>query len=294
MDYSFEGKLKKRVTFILATKNRAKALNQALKNIKQYKKKNDELIVVDGGSADNSLQIIRNNSDFIDLFISEPDISPTHATNKAILVSHGKYIKPLSDDDLIYPKSLEKAIDILESHPEVDVLVCGGVFYNLDNKSRIILYPPIGTNYGSKVEDLFNYGGAGIGMIFRKSILARVGLLPLTWISDTSFLALCIASHCVVRFCRIKLFYARLHNNNIIFTKSKEISEETFELLKKYASKSFLWRYWFNRLLFKHPILNPVLFLPIQIYKIIRGFFKVSPKSPNSSTDKYIWDGGFS
>lgn len=287
---------KKRITFILPTRNRAGVLDRALKNAKKLKNKNDELIVIDGGSQDNTLQIIKKYSKLINIFISEPDISSSHAANKAILLSQGEYIKLLADDDIIYPGALKRAINILKKNPEIEVLVCGGIFEDVKNKTKVVLYAPVGSNYGDSIEDVFNYGGSSTGMIIRKSTIAKAGLFPLTWIADTSFLVLCIANNCIVKFCRIKLFYAELHENNIRSVRSKEINSETFSLLKVYASKSFYWRSRLNILLYHYPMLNFMFFLPLLVFKTIRTFFyhPKRPKPPNLPMDKYIWDGGFS
>ena len=148
----------KRVSYILITKNRAKFLKKALKRMKKLKKNNDELIVIDGLSSDSTQEIINHYKDIIDKYISEPDINPTHALNKGILLASGTYIKNITDDDIYYAKAMEKAIKIMEANPNIDTLECGGVLYLTAIKKIRVIYREPGINFGKSVNDIFYHG----------------------------------------------------------------------------------------------------------------------------------------
>ena len=74
----------KRVSFILITKDRQDHLNKMINTLNKIKNNNDEIIVVNGGNADISNELVSAH-------IKEPDISPGHAVNKGILIAKGKY-----------------------------------------------------------------------------------------------------------------------------------------------------------------------------------------------------------
>jgi len=86
--------------------------------------KNWECIIVDDGSTDNSFQITsnfcKNNERF--RIIQQPNSGPSVARNKAIRNSKGKYILPLDADDLISATYISKAVEVLESKPNVKVV----------------------------------------------------------------------------------------------------------------------------------------------------------------------------
>src|SRR3990167_3682992 len=96
---SFDSFSKKRVSYILITKNKARYLEKTLKQLKKVKKGVDELIVIDGASSDKTPEILRRYRATIDLLVSEEDLGGTQAANKGILLAHGKYVKEMTDND---------------------------------------------------------------------------------------------------------------------------------------------------------------------------------------------------
>ena len=201
----FDAYASKRVSFILTTKNRAERLDRVLTLAQEYVKPEDELIIVDGLSTDHTVEVINRHSDIVDILISEPDLNASHALNKGILLSRGKYIRPICDDDVLHPEAMEQAIRVLEEHPEVDLLVCGGT-----RQKEECIYPfylPPGTDYGRSVEDLFRYGVCGAGFIIRRSAISLIGLIPMGVATDGAFVAQSISRGGNVKFCRINLFH---------------------------------------------------------------------------------------
>lgn len=180
--------LKIRVSYIIATKNRAKFLKKTLQNIREFITKQDELIIMDGGSTDGTKKLITENKDIITYFESEKDFGEAHALNKAILHSKGKYIKTLTDDDYIYPQAMEYAISVMEKNPDIDALQCGGesYIYNPDSKKEeILFYEQVfpGVEIARDLLHVTTYCPCGLGLVFRRRIIARTGLF------DTSFRA---------------------------------------------------------------------------------------------------------
>ena len=84
----------KRGSFIYITKNRKELFNKKLLELKNIKDQNDEIIVINGGDSDI-------NDPDIDIYIKEPDISPGHGFNKGAMISKGRYLRPITDDDIL-------------------------------------------------------------------------------------------------------------------------------------------------------------------------------------------------
>src|SRR3990167_5899291 len=126
---SFDKFSTKRVSYIFSTKNRPVLFEKSLRRIRSIVKPEDELIVIDCSTNEQTLTIIKKYKRFIDKYIHETDMSPGQGNNKGILVSKGKYIKLITDDDIFFSTAMEKAINIMEKNPKIDILECGGILY---------------------------------------------------------------------------------------------------------------------------------------------------------------------
>jgi glycosyltransferase involved in cell wall biosynthesis len=86
--------------------NQGSYLEQTIDSVTNQNKINLEYIIIDGGSTDNSLDIIKNSSHKIDYWISEIDSGQSNAINKGLLIAKGNIINWLNSDDFYYPCAL--------------------------------------------------------------------------------------------------------------------------------------------------------------------------------------------
>ncbi len=95
-----------KISIITVTKNSEKFLQENLDSLKKQNYKNFELIVIDGASNDKTLDIIKNNTDLITNWLSEPDEGLYYAMNKGLKLCKGDVIGILNSDDIYDPKAL--------------------------------------------------------------------------------------------------------------------------------------------------------------------------------------------
>ncbi len=301
---SFEVYESKRVSFVMTTKNRAEALDRALALSREYVKPEDELIIIDGHSTDHALSAIGRYADLADIFVSEPDKSAAHAFNKGIMLARGKYIKNIADDDVLHPEAMEEAIQVLEKHPEVDVLICGGTVQRGESCKTVCLPP--GTNYGKSVEDVFTYGAKGVGFILRRSALSKIGLCnPIAPLADHEFILQAISRGANVKFCRINLYHHPILEHSHARRLGKQMKIDSLRLRKQYCSTGSYYRYRI-RYLRRQYLIFRLLIWPFHIIKLfqkkssrlIRRFslsLRTQDNAQNLSDNvEYTWDGGFS
>lgn len=199
------------VSYVISTKNRADHLAKTLANVREFITPGDELIIADGGSTDGTLELVQANADLVTTFISAPDAGEAHGFNRAILESRGRLIKFLSDDDYYYPDAMRQCIDYLDDHADIDALVAGGVSYVVDEKGnkRFLCNHglPEGVTYDDCTGANWTASIAGPGIIVRRDVLARVGLLEnRKKMVDIDFIARLLAHRVRVKYIDCRLF----------------------------------------------------------------------------------------
>lgn len=99
-----------------------------------------EYIVVDGGSKDGSLELIRASADIVDAFVSEPDAGTSDALNKGVRMSHGTYLWFLNADDWLEPGALAAVLDRLAALGQRDdLMLIGSTRYVTGDGAEIAL-----------------------------------------------------------------------------------------------------------------------------------------------------------
>lgn len=200
-----------RVSYVLATRNRAAALDRALGRARHLVTPDDELIVVDGGSTDGTSGVVAAHGDLVTRFVSEPDAGEAHALNRGLLLARGRIVKPLTDDDEIDPAAMARTVALLETHPEIDALVCGGEARTIDPQGREgrveYRYLPTGLRLRDDVTHVLDYTQCGLGLVLTRRALERAGLFDPTFRAvDTDYMARLIASGAEVRYFNVRLF----------------------------------------------------------------------------------------
>lgn len=96
--------------------NSAEFIRDALDSILAQDYPRLELIVMDGGSADATLDILRTYGDRIQ-WHSEKDDGQSDALNKGFALAKGDLLTWLNADDLLYPGSIQHSVGLFEAHP---------------------------------------------------------------------------------------------------------------------------------------------------------------------------------
>jgi glycosyltransferase involved in cell wall biosynthesis len=109
------------VSIITVCLNSEEYLEQTIESVSRQSYGNIEYIVVDGGSEDATLEILRKHQDRISLWVSEPDDGIYDAMNKGLALCKGEIIGMINSDDWYLPTAVEEIVRAVTEHPEADV-----------------------------------------------------------------------------------------------------------------------------------------------------------------------------
>jgi len=110
------------VSIITPSFNQARYLEQTIKSVISQGYPNLEYIIIDGGSKDGSVDIIRKYADQLTYWISEPDNGQGEAINKGFTRARGEIVSWLNSDDLYAPDAISQAVEVLTGNPELGMV----------------------------------------------------------------------------------------------------------------------------------------------------------------------------
>lgn len=160
------------VSIVTPSYNQGQYIRATIESVLHQTYDNIEYIVMDGGSTDETVEVLREYDGRIK-WVSEPDNGQADAVNKGIACAHGEIIGWLNSDDTYYPDAVEKAVHTLLSHPSFDMVYGEGDYIDRN-----------GTVTGRYDTKMFDYQQLASECIicqptafFTKEIAEKAGLL---------------------------------------------------------------------------------------------------------------------
>jgi glycosyltransferase involved in cell wall biosynthesis len=106
------------VSILTPSYNQGRFLEETIQSVLAQDYPNLEYLIVDGGSSDSSVEIIRRYADRLAWWVSEPDQGQTDALNKGFDHASGEIFAWLNSDDTYLPGAVSAAVSCLQAHPE--------------------------------------------------------------------------------------------------------------------------------------------------------------------------------
>lgn len=110
------------VSIVTAVRNGEKYLERTIQSVLCQTHGKTELIVIDGGSKDATLDIIRKYENRISYWISEPDNGMYDAINKGIKKANGAYLAYLNSDDVYNPDTVAAALEVFKANSDTSMI----------------------------------------------------------------------------------------------------------------------------------------------------------------------------
>lgn len=140
------------ITVIVAVFNGAKTLQQCIDSVARQTYANKELIIIDGGSTDATVDLLKANQEKIGYWISEPDKGIYNAWNKGLTQTKGEWICFLGADDYFWDKEVLARMSSQLVMIPPDICVAYGQIMLLNNAGENLY--PIGESW-EKIKDRF-------------------------------------------------------------------------------------------------------------------------------------------
>lgn len=201
------------VSVLLPTYNARAHIESCIEALDQQRFDDFEIVVVDDGSTDGTIEYLEDRED-IRLFVrSNPEDGLPGALNYGLERARGKYVARQDADDISYRDRLGRQVDCLDTHSDVTMVGTGVDLLGPDGSKRSRRIPPANPNIESLLEkNRFVHGS----VMFRRDAVLEIGGY------DTGFeyaedydLWLRLATDYDVRNIQSALYGLRVHDESI-------------------------------------------------------------------------------
>jgi glycosyltransferase involved in cell wall biosynthesis len=217
-----------RISVVMATKNAARYLHDALDSVAAQTRPADEIVVVDGGSADGTREIASSYPNV--RLIDETGSGFASAWNDGMDAARGDAIAFLDSDDRWEPRKLEWQAAALEAAPEAMGAIGHVRFFMGPNQQR----PP-----GFKLELLDGDYVAPMpgALLARRALFERVGRFDTHWAiaSDIDWFAKVKDLGCRIEIVPRVVIHKRVHDSNLSYVTATTpvMNQEILKLLRQ-------------------------------------------------------------
>lgn len=124
------------VSIVTPSFNQKRYLEEAMRSVLDQDYEYIEYIVIDGGSTDGSLEVIKRHSHRLAHWESQPDEGQAQAINRGLGMAKGEIVAWLNSDDVYLPGAIREAVELLVAHPDLGMVYGDGLM--VDSERRLL------------------------------------------------------------------------------------------------------------------------------------------------------------
>jgi glycosyltransferase involved in cell wall biosynthesis len=119
---SNNGNIFPRISVITPSFNQGEYIEETILSVIHQGYPNLQFIIIDGGSSDKTISIIKKYETYIDYWVSEKDAGQSDAINKGLIKADGEIINWLCSDDLLAPNALHTIAQKFTENPHINIV----------------------------------------------------------------------------------------------------------------------------------------------------------------------------
>ncbi|MEO6731334.1 MAG: glycosyltransferase family 2 protein [Ferruginibacter sp.] len=124
-----------KISIVTPSFNQGEFIEETILSVITQNYPNLEYIIIDGGSTDGSVDIIKKYEKYLSYWVSEPDKGHGDALNKGFVRTTGDIMAWVNSDDKYFPWTLETVAQVFTQHEDINWIV--GLYSNFDRKGSI-------------------------------------------------------------------------------------------------------------------------------------------------------------
>lgn len=175
-----------KISIVTPSYNQAEFLERTILSVLNQNYPNLEYIIIDGGSTDGSVEIIKKYEKYLTYWVSEKDDGQSDALNKGFKISTGDFVGWQNSDDVYLPGAFKKAAQVLNDYQAVDIVFGNSMLIDReDNKIRELRFVPF--SVFTHVHEAMSISNQSA--FWRRGLFSKIGMLDsqLQFIMDYEF-----------------------------------------------------------------------------------------------------------
>ncbi len=220
-----------KISIVTPSFNQGHFLEETILSIINQNYPNLEYIIIDGGSKDNSVDIIKKYEKHLSYWISENDKGQADAINKGLSLSTGDIFNWINSDDILMEGALDKIAKLYSK--EIDCY-CGSVLNFNENGNLHTIYNT-NINYLSILNGTFSWHQPGVW--FRMDVIKKVKIITdYHFAFDYKMMLDIFKQEINTVYCGDSFVKFRLHGLSKTMSQNDKFCEEYISILKDYRN----------------------------------------------------------
>jgi glycosyltransferase involved in cell wall biosynthesis len=222
------------ISIVTPSYNQGQFIEETIRSVLLQRYPNLEFIIVDGGSTDHSLEVIKKYERWLTHWVSEPDRGQAHAINKGLECCTGRIFNWINSDDILAPGALETVARLFNRCDGV-----AGTVLNFDDKGHRMPIRNRALRAPALIRQAYwtSYHQPGV-WLSRENVALCGGLdESYDFVFDWNLIIRYLARFPAIRYTNDLLVYFRFHEGSKTVQKIHQFENERIRALQKIAQE---------------------------------------------------------